>query len=145
MHTSTATISMALSPRYHYLAEEVLGRLPTDWHADRIVRLEESREIVHLSEGRVAVACVARLQFKIERIWMVTMHTSCLDTLSDEAVQWVLARELGRVVSDDFRRRQPILDAMASEDERAESQALAWGFLKEHLRFQQEYLLSRAS
>jgi hypothetical protein len=105
----------------------MLGRLPPSWHANCIVRLEESREIIHLNEARVAVACVARVQFKIERIWVVTMYTSCLDTLSDEAVQWVLARELGRVVADESRLQQPILNETASQDERAESQALRWG------------------
>jgi len=91
-------ISMALSARYQCLANEVLRRLPSGWHADRVVRLEESRETLHLMQGRPAVACAARLQFKSESAWIVTLYTSCLDTLSDEAVRWILAREVARVL-----------------------------------------------
>jgi hypothetical protein len=138
-------ISMALSARYQCLANEVLGRLPSGWHADRVVRLEESRETSHLPQGRPAVACTARLQFKSEEAWIVTLYTSCLDMLSDEAVRWILAHELGRVLSKPDQSWRRKVNSTSTQDQRAEALALGWGFAGERRRFEQEYLLPRAS
>ena len=138
-------ITTALSPRYQRLASEVLGRLPAGWHADRVVRLEESRETLHLAQGRPAVACAAKLQFKSEEAWIVTLYTACLDTLSDEAVRWILARELGRVLSEPNQSWRRKANATPAQDARAEALALGWGFSSERRQFEQEYLLSRAS
>jgi len=138
-------ISMALSARYQCLANEVLRRLPTGWHADRVVRLEESRETLHLTQGRPAVACAARLQFKSDEAWIVTFYTSCLDTLSDEAVRWILARELARVLSESGQSWRCKVSSTTTQEERAEALALEWGFSGERHRFEEEYLLPKAS
>jgi hypothetical protein len=138
-------ISMALSARYQCLANEVLSRLPSGWHGDRVVRLEESRETLHLAQGQPAVACAAKLQFKSEEAWIVTLYTACLDTLSDEAVRWILARELGRVLSEPNQSWRHKANATPAQDERAEALALGWGFSSERRQFEQEYLLPRAS
>jgi hypothetical protein len=138
-------ITTALSSRYQRLASEVVDRLPSGWHADRIVRLEESRETLQLAQGRPAIACTARLQFKSDEMWIVTLYTASLDTLSDEAVRWILARELGRVLSEpnhSWRRKAKVTPA---QDARAEALALGWGFSTERRRFEEEYLLPRAS
>ena len=138
-------ISMALSTRYQCLAREVLSRLPSGWHANRVVRIEESRETLHLALGRPAVACVARLQFKSDEAWIVTLYTSCLDTLSDEAVRWILAREIARVLSEPNQSRRRKAQTASPQHDRAEALALGWGFSKERHRFEEEYLLPRAS
>ena len=140
----TSNISMALSARYQGLVKEVLDRLPGDWHGNTIVRLEESRETFHLAHGWPAVACAARLQFKADEVWVVTLYTSCLDTLSDESVRWIVARELGRVLSEE-RNRLLGLKHAASTQEKAEALAIEWGFASDRQRFNQEYLLPRAS
>lgn len=142
---NTSNISMALSPRYQSLAKDVLDRLPPGWHKDRVVRLEESRETLQLDHGWPAVACAAKLQFKSEEAWIVTLYTACLDTLSDEAVRWILARELGRVLSDPPQSWRRKANATPAQDERAEALALGWGFSSERRQFEQEYLLPRAS
>jgi len=134
---------MALSPRYYRIANEVLRRLPAGWQADHVLRLEESRETVHLPQGRPAVACSARLQFKSQHAWIVILYTSCLDTLSDEAVRWILACELGRVVSDGAWDVK--LTGINMPDERVDANAMKWGFAHERRRFEEEYLLPLAS
>jgi|SRR5215831_14975020 len=85
---NTNNISMALSARYQRLVQEVLDCLPSGWHGDRVVRLGESRETLHLTHGWPAVAYAARLQFKSDEAWIITLYTSSLDTLSDESVRW---------------------------------------------------------
>jgi len=138
-------VSMALSARYQRLANDVLRRLPSGWNANRVMRLEESRETLHFAMGRPTVACVARLHFKSDEAWIVTLYTSCLDTLSDEAVRWILAREIGRVLSDPNQSRRQKAHSTSIPDDRAEALALKWGFSHERHRFEQEYLLPRAS
>ena len=139
----TSNISMALSSRYQGLVKEVLDRLPGDWHGNKVVRLEESRETFHLAHGWPAVACAARLQFKADEAWIVTLYTSRLDRLSDEAVRWIVARELGRIVSDE--RSRLLGPKRHATQEEAEGLAIEWGFASDRQRFNQEYLLPRAS
>jgi len=140
----TCNISMALSPRYQSLAKGVLDRLPPRWHKDRIVRLEESRETLHLAYGWPAVAFAARLQFKSEEVWIVTLYTSSLDALSDDSVRWILAREFGRVLSEDHQPWERKSDQTPTQ-QKAEVFAIEWGFSQERQRFEQEYLLPKAS
>lgn len=137
-------ISMALSTRYQRLANEVLRRLPSGWQANRVLRIEESRETLHLTQGRPAVACVAKLQFKSEDAWIITLYTSSLDNLSDEAVRWILAREFGRVLSEDSQPWEQKSDRTPTQ-EKAEMLAIEWGFSQERQRFEEEYLLPKAS
>jgi hypothetical protein len=137
-------ISLALLPRYHRVAGDVMDRLPSGWHGDRIIRVEESRELLHLAPGRPAIACTARLQFKADEMWIITLYTARLDRLSDEAVRWILAREFGRLASDPAAWRRTT-SLTAAPDDRAEAVALAWGFAEERHRFEQEYLLPKAS
>ena len=71
------------------------------------------------------------------------LKNSALDNLSNEAVLWVLARELGRVLSEpnwSWRRKG---SATSTQDEAAEALALEWGFSSERDRFEQEYILSK--
>ena len=138
-------VSMALSVRYQRLADEVLRRLPSGWNANRVMRIEESRETLHFAMGRPTVACVARLHFKSDEAWIVTLYTSCLDTLSDQAVRWILAREIGRVLSDPNQFRQQKANSTSTEDDRAEVLAIGWGFSNERHQFEREYLLPKAS
>lgn len=141
---NTTNISMAVSPRYQLLTKNVLERLPRGWHKDRIIRLEESREMVQLTHGWPAVICAAKLQFKAEQAWIVTLYTASLDALSDDSVRWILAREFGRVRSGD---RQPWERKSNGTpiQEKADALAIEWGFSLERQRFEQEYLLARAS
>jgi len=140
----TNNICMALSARYQRLVREVLDRLPSGWHRDRVVRLEESRETLHLTHGWPAVAYAARLQFKSDEAWIITLYTSSLDTLSDESVRWIVARELGRVLSEAGRPWGRKANSTPIE-EKADALAIKWGFSREHRRFEEEYALPKAS
>ena len=75
----------------------------------------------------------------------MTLYTSCLDTLSDEAVRWILARELAHVLSEPNHPWRRKVNATSAQDARAEALALGWGFSSERRQFEQEYFLPRAS
>jgi hypothetical protein len=109
------------------------------------VRLEESRETLQLDHGWPAVACAARLRFKADEAWIVTLYTSSLDTLSDKAVRWILARELARVIAEPDQSWRSKVNSTSIQEERAETLALGWGFIGERRQFEHEYLLPKAS
>jgi hypothetical protein len=143
--THDAHITMALSPRYQRLAKEVLNRLPARWNSGRVVRLEESKETIYLRHGRPVVACGARLQFKSVELWVVTLYTSALYELSDEAVRWIIARELGRVASDASQLWRNRFSKKPVQEDTADAQALTWRFCEERRQCERECILPKAS
>jgi hypothetical protein len=136
---------MALSGRYQRLAKEVLDRLPSRWNSGRVVKLEESMETIYLTHGQPAVAWTARLQFKSDEMWVVTLYSTFLDTLSDEAVRWIIVREFARVASDASRLWRNRFGRTPVHETIAETQALNWGFSEERRRFEKECELPKAS
>ena len=138
-------ITMAVSPRYQRLAKEVLSRLPSRWNAGRVVRLEESKEMLYLRNGQSVAACAIRLRFKVDEMHVLTLYTSALHTLSDQAVRWVLAREFGRMASDVRPSLFNRWSGKPIQEDSAEAQALTWGFSEERQQFEREYVLPKAS
>ncbi len=92
--------------RYRGLARGVLRRLPESWDLYRTVSIELSGESTprgYGSAGREEEGegdeRVSLLEGHNEQVWTVRLYPALLDPLSDEAVCWVIAHELGHVAS----------------------------------------------
>lgn len=146
-----------LPPRYQQLANEVSQRLPPRWLAcglgDDTPNVEweiELTEDVHLTQsGCVVVASAAAERFETVECWTVTLHRRVLDQLSDQAVRWVIARELGYVaacrasgivVSPEPYPSGPASIRAACE-RRADVYAIDWGFSEEKKAYDREVSL----
>jgi hypothetical protein len=146
-----------LPPRYQRLATEVSQRLPPGWmlggpadHSSDIDWEIELTEDVHLTQsGCVVVASAAAERFETIECWTVTLHRRVLDHLSDQAVRWVIARELGYVAAcrasgsgispeSDDSGPGPV---RAACDRRADVYAIDWGFADEKKAYDQEVSL----
>jgi hypothetical protein len=146
-----------LPPRYQQLANEVSHRLPPGWLvgdlADNAPNVEwevELTEDVHLTQsGCIVVASAAAERFETIECWTVTLHRRVLDQLSDQAVRWVIARELGYVAAC---RASGILAAAESDhsgpaavraacERRADVYAIDWGFSEEKKAYDREVSL----
>jgi hypothetical protein len=133
-----------LSPRYRRLVQEVLRRLPLGWNKGWIVRMEESKETSCWIFGRLHYLQVAVInEGRSASAWVLSLCTPHLDSLSDDAVRWILAYGFGNVAACPPPRlvfagariksvRQP------KAHERAEAQALDWGFSEERRTFEKE-------
>lgn len=143
--------------RYQQLATEVSRRLPQDWMwaglADNRSRISWDvalTEDVHLTpHGCVIMASATVERFDTIECWTVTLHRRVLDELSDRAVRWVIARELGYVAAR--RAASRVTSAQANPaspapirppcERHAELCAINWGFLDEKKAYDQEVSL----
>jgi Peptidase family M48 len=153
-------VAGALSGRYKAVVREVLQRLPDGWDEPRTFA-------IGIEQGSPGYACALRfeevetmdpddLEGHGEQDWQVTLYPALLDKLSDQAVRWVIAHELGHVASgcvcgivingrahtripgttDQYRE---ISTAEKERNERlANAIARAWGFWTEEQAFRAE-------
>jgi hypothetical protein len=149
-----------LSGRYRALFREVLDRLPNGW--------DDLRTFVFgIEQGTPGYGCALRfeegedlarddIEGHGEPDWAVTLFPALLHRISDPAVRWVIAHELGHVASgcacgividgrpvtlipgttDQYREISPV---EKDHNERlANAIARAWGFWEEERAFRAE-------
>ena len=99
--------------------------------------------------GCIVVASAAAERFETIECWTVTLHRRVLDQLSDHAVRWVIARELGYVAAcrasgiavsaePDHTGPAPV---RAACERRADVYAIDWGFSQEKQAYDEEVSL----
>jgi hypothetical protein len=147
--------------RYRNLLRGVLDKLPEGWDEFRTVGVE-------LGAGTPrGLASALRLEaiedadevdeVRAEQTWIVTLYPERLDSLSDAAVTWAIAHELGHVASgcrcgemvqgdrgltrvrgtsDEYREISPT--EVQSNERVADAIGRAWGFWHEEECFERE-------
>lgn len=154
-----------LSDRMKRLCREVLTRFPSDWDDHRTFDIEESDDRPSPSPGTIGYACARRyedtesrrdelpLDIEPEQCWSVILYVEHLSLLSDQAIRWAIAHELGHVASG-LRLGSLLIGGIPMtqvgpgsyepappkdrhEDE-ADRLALEWGFSEEFQRFLSE-------
>jgi hypothetical protein len=90
--------------RYYQLTQAVLKRLPENWDLYRTYSFELSESLpfkpgVGASAQRLEESETAPDMIRSEQCWVITIYEQTLSTLSDDAVKWVIAHELGHVAS----------------------------------------------
>lgn len=151
-----------LSERMKRLCRDVLERLPPDWDDHRTFDIGESDDRPSPRPGTVGYGSAGRdeegesLQSELppdvkpEQCWRVTLYVKHLALLSDQAVRWVIAHELGHVASGlrtgslvigDIPVTRVTADcyepapARNHHEDAADTIALGWGFTEELQRF----------
>jgi hypothetical protein len=151
-----------LSRRLRRLCRQVIDRLPSGWDQYRTISFEESAANPTPPGGGIGYANAWREEegetlsqamppgTYPEQTWSVTFYPQNLDALSDEAVIWVIAHELGhvaaglscgiivigstamtRIGADTYIPAPP----RADQEGAADRLALDWGFEGNFLRF----------
>jgi|HubBroStandDraft_6_1064221.scaffolds.fasta_scaffold53640_5 hypothetical protein len=129
--------------RYRNLLRHVLERLPAGWNYDRSLTVEVSRRTLNhrYASAFREVGCASLTGPSVSaprsRTWHVVLYARGLRRLSDHAVAWVIAHELGHVAAG-----MPCGPILLSESEAweqvADVTAQAWGFLLEERAFRSE-------
>lgn len=130
--------------RYGGLLKRVAQQLPGGWDYDRMVSVELSGK---KTERRYAgTLCEEEAELPqpesavgghSARSWHVTLYTPWLDRLSDDAVVWVMAHELGHVTAG-MPCGPTVLAECEAWEQVADVTARAWGFTREEEVFRHE-------
>jgi hypothetical protein len=105
--TSASRIAGLGGTRYYALAKEVLLRLPDEWDLYRTFELELTPNPPSRKDGYASCYTPEEddetshhvLGGREEQFWIVTLYEPSIRSLSDAAVKWVVAHELGHVVA----------------------------------------------
>lgn len=131
--------------RYRDLFVAVLQRLPDSWDDFREYSFHLSEQ--KPEEGYACSALEAITPGSLppaghrHQIWVVTLFTPWLDRLSDEAVSWVIAHELGHVCCGMKCGQFSVKAAHVGGELIADMIGRAWGFSYEEEIFEVEATL----
>ena len=149
--------------RYRSLVRQVLERLPAGWDHYRTLGFELSDEkptrgyASSFRDEEIEGERVPLIDGHHEQCWTVTLYRPWVDQLSDTAVLWVIAHELGHVaagmacgslveggrphtrvsVAGDVYR-EVTADERAAGEKIADAVGRAWGFWLEEEQFEEE-------
>lgn len=151
-----------LSERMGRLCRTVLQRLPHDWDEFRTVDFQESNERPAPSTNTIGYASAIRHEeseslpselpsgVDAEQCWSVTLYVEHLEQISDKAILYVIAHELGHVAAGlrsgsiviggiPMTQRAPGIYVSAHSKDHQENAAdmmvMTWGFTAELQQF----------